>query len=394
MVESEREKITVDQIRAGVERGELRFYYQPIISMISGRITGAEALMRWVEDDGNIIPPGYFIPIAEQSGYIDELTIALLPSFLKDVEQMIRCNAEWTVNLNAPGICFHNDQLTDQLLAATNDRFQPHQIAIEITETSKLEESQSVQRNLKRIREAGIDLYMDDFSTGYSSLDLLSRVDFKAIKIDQGMVQRMLNSEKNTTMVYSMIRMAIKMDMQIIAEGIETEELYTFLLQIGCTRGQGFWLGRPMPLESICQFRDQFKPLGHFPAGFIHHAQINHLEWRSAIIREISSLEKQGKSFPVKGANLQLDHNNCLLGRWYNGEGQRYAGHPAFEGLHQPHENFHRAGAEILKASRKGCTKKEMGALLQKLTECSSTVIRLLEELEDEAITDQESPPS
>ncbi len=230
---------TAAEILEALRNDEFTFYYQPKISLITGKVIGAEALIRWIRPDGSIIMPSEFIPVAEDSDLIAEITRHMFPKLIQDMV-VLRDVEELTLAFNASARDFHDDQFTRMALSALeNSQLPPSSLQVELTETITLQNDPLLKKHILPLREAGVGLAMDDFGKGYSSIDTLSQWPFSAIKLDQGLISRMLQSEKNATIVESSIRMAHELGISVVAEGVETNEQYHHLLAAGCRLHQG-----------------------------------------------------------------------------------------------------------------------------------------------------------
>jgi len=155
---------------------------------------------------------------------------------------------------------------------------------------------------------------MDDYGTGYSSIDLLSQWPFSVVKIDKEMIHRMLSSNKSTTIVQSSIHMAHQLGIDVVAEGIESAEVYNFLLNAGCTVAQGFWLSKPIPLSDFLTFIKRDKRWSGLPIGLIHMAQLDHIQWRRSLVDKVMAMAfSEPRIHTVQRIEAELDHRNCKL---------------------------------------------------------------------------------
>ena len=248
-------KLTEAEIIDGMVKDEFVFFYQPKISLITGKVYGAEALIRMVKPDGRIIPPEAYIPVAEQSPLIKEITRHMFQKLVKDLIVLIGLEPHMSISFNASARDFEDDVFTRMVLESL-ERFKlpAESLQVELTETATLEAGESIKRNILPLREAGIGLAMDDYGKGYSSLDTLSKWPFTTIKLDQGLIGRMFDSDKNLTIVESAIRMAHELGISVVAEGVENYEQYHRLLEAGCTRIQGYWISRPLTFDRYISF--------------------------------------------------------------------------------------------------------------------------------------------
>jgi EAL domain-containing protein (putative c-di-GMP-specific phosphodiesterase class I) len=379
-------------IREGIENDEFVFFYQPKVSLITGKATGAEALIRWIKPDGTIISPNEFIPIAEQSTLIKEITCHMLPKLVKDVLVLTDVNENLVTSFNTSAKDFEDDSFTQLLLHTLKTSALPaNKLQIELTETATFQAGSVIKENIMILRNAGLGLAMDDFGTGYSSIDTLSKLPFTSIKLDQGIIGRMLTSDKNSTIVSTSIRLAHELGLSIVAEGVEREEEYHHLLNTGCTEVQGFWISKAVPMSQFISFISaDFSWSTGVPVGLIHMAIVDHIQWRKILVSELIKIA----SLPVTNINRKLPKTpplscrECRLGRWYYGVGQMFSARTVFQELEQPHEELHRIGQLLVKLVSDGANMEVLTPHLQKLSASSMEVLSKLQNLEDEGLTD------
>jgi predicted signal transduction protein with EAL and GGDEF domain len=256
---TERLRLDHDLRRALDVDDELIAYYQPIVALPGGEIIGMEALARWEHPSRGLVGPGEFIPVAEDSGAILALGERIL-------QQACERAADWcerrgerpfrvSVNLaprqvTEPGLV----ALVSSVLARTG--LPPAALALELTESALMEESELVAENLRGLKALGVALMLDDFGTGYSSLAYLRKFPIDAIKIDRRFIAGLGHSTDDTTIVEAIIRMAAGLRLDVVAEGIETPAQATILHDMGCRNGQGFLWSRPLAPERATALLD------------------------------------------------------------------------------------------------------------------------------------------
>jgi EAL domain-containing protein (putative c-di-GMP-specific phosphodiesterase class I) len=390
LFEAANKMITVRDIREGLRHNQFLMHYQPKVSLITGRLGGAEALIRWVKPDGSMRQPSEFIPLAERSPLIKKITSHMFPRLITDM--LTQSDMEPVpISFNVSARDFEDMVFARQILETVKKhRMEPEAIEVEITETEALSGGDHLMNNMSILCDAGIGLSMDDYGTGYSSIDTLSKWPFTTIKLDQGIIGRMLESDKNATIVRSSIRLGHELKINVVAEGVETEEQYQFLLEAGCKMVQGYLISKPLPLDHFVAFRNQESLWSSFPIGLVHMAIIDHVQWRRQIV-----------SYVIKHANLPPDSPSrqspgypalscleCALGQWYFGEGQIYSNHAAFLALDVPHRALHEVGSHLVGRVKAGAQLDEMIPLLKDLAGCSIAVLSLLEALEDFGLVD------
>lgn len=371
--------VSLDALRSALDRGELVFHYQPKVSMVLGTIVGAEALLRWCPPGGPMIGPAAFIPLAETSGFIREITLRMLEPLVVDLAILRDVDDSLSLSFNASGRDFDDQRLVEALLQRVERGLIPPQaLELELTETAVLAGGPAMSERLGLLSTQGISLAMDDFGTGYSSIDTLSRLPFTTIKIDQGIVQRMNASPKDASIVESSIRMGHRLGFEVVAEGIETELSFKRLQAAGCTTGQGYWMGRPMPLEQLLELLRSGKRWPAGALGLVHMAALDHLEWRKALLDGLLSETVSSALL----ARVELDPTMCRLGRWYCGPGRVLSDLSAYGALDKPHAALHECAAKIVEASNNGASIRELLPWMRELTEHSTHIIALLQGLE------------
>jgi EAL domain-containing protein (putative c-di-GMP-specific phosphodiesterase class I) len=388
--------VTTRDIREGLRRGQFFLHYQPKVSLITGRLVGAEALIRWVRPDGSMLPPSEFIPLAERSPLIKEITSHIFPKLITDL-MALREVEPLPISFNVSARDFEDMVFARQILESVKKhRVAPESIEIEITETEALAGGDHLMNNISILCEAGIGLSMDDYGTGYSSIDTLSKWPFTTIKLDQGIISRMLGSNKNAAIVRSSIRLGHELKINVVAEGVETEGQYQFLLEAGCKMVQGYLISKPLSLDQFIAFRRQESLWSCFPIGLVHMAIIDHVEWRRQIVSYVTkhanlppdSPSRQSTGYP------ELSIGECALGKWYFGEGRIFSNHAAFPALDIPHRELHHVGSRLVERVKAGAQLDEIIPLLKDLSWYSVAVLGLLETLEDFGLADMYRPRS
>jgi diguanylate cyclase (GGDEF)-like protein len=239
-------------LRAAIEGEALTLVFQPIQHVESGRILGCEALVRWVHPRRGQITPGEFIPLAEESGLIHDLGLFVL-------RQAVRTARNWPadvhVSVNVSPVQLESRDFPEQLLdILVSERFPPHRLVVEITETALFRDAQLAMGAIQQINQFGVALSLDDFGTGYSSLNYIRHTPLSYIKIDKSFVNDLLSDEGCAAIVRGLIRMAQDLGVSTVAEGVETEAQLAWLKANGCTCVQGFLISRPMAESKMAQF--------------------------------------------------------------------------------------------------------------------------------------------
>ncbi|WP_072619553.1 putative bifunctional diguanylate cyclase/phosphodiesterase [Spirulina major] len=264
MQEAAMARITLeDDIRAGIEQDQFMLHYQPLISLKSRQIIGFEALIRWNHPTRGFIPPSQFIPLAEETGLIQALDFWVLKAVARQWHawqyQGIDLNTI-TINVNLATIHFQQRDFLRQLdTLLSHINVPPRALKLEITESLFLDSSSLTLYALEHLTRKGYFLCIDDFGTGYSSLSRLHTFPIQGLKIDRSFVSAM--SEDSSAIVQTIIALAHHLNLNVVAEGIETAEQGDQLQRLGCDVGQGFWFARPLPPAIATQHLSTNDPL-------------------------------------------------------------------------------------------------------------------------------------
>jgi len=250
------EELSIEQeLQSGLERGELRLFYQPIVNLDNGEMVGAEALIRWQHPERGLLTPDKFLPVAEESGLIVQVGSWAVGEACRRLRDWDRLNGHGSafglaVNLSARELT-HPDVVTTVLNAVRRSALDPHRLTIEVTESTAMADRETGFRALRELSAAGVRIAIDDFGTGYSSLDHLREMPADILKIDRSFVAGMAANSPDSALVAAAIAMGRALEMQVVAEGIETAEQVADLRELGCPLGQGYLFARPLPPEGL-----------------------------------------------------------------------------------------------------------------------------------------------
>ncbi|MGI8901338.1 MAG: putative bifunctional diguanylate cyclase/phosphodiesterase [Nocardioides sp.] len=248
-----REAPLVVELRDALERGELRLHYQPMYSMDTGAMVAVEALMRWQHPTRGLLPPSEFLDVAEGPHLVTPIgdwvvEAAMTQAASWELEAGVRAPTVW-VNISCDQLGRqHLVEVVERLLAET--RLTPGRLGLEVTERQLARRVDDVQADLLALHGLGVVLAVDDFGTGYASLDYLRRFTFDEIKIDQSFVSG-LQDRTNEAVTSSIIALGNSLGLTVVAEGVETQARYDRVKQLGCAVSQGYLLHRPVPAEMI-----------------------------------------------------------------------------------------------------------------------------------------------
>ena len=219
-------------------------YYQPIINLSSGRIVGFEMLARWRRANGTMVEPSRFIPLIEECGLIDELMLQLLEQVCRDAG---RWPSDMTIAINLSPLQFRDPWLSEKILAVlTRHGFPARRICLEITENALICDPAAAQRSIQSLKNQGVSLALDDFGTGFSSIQHLRLLPFDKIKIDRSFVFNVDTDSAAYRMVSGLIRLAESLQLNVVAEGVESVAVRDTLYALGCQEAQGYLLGKPL----------------------------------------------------------------------------------------------------------------------------------------------------
>ncbi len=246
------ERLSLERsLRRAIERSELRLHYQPQYDVRTGRIVGVEALIRWEHPELGLIPPGRFMPFAEDIGLILHVGEWVL-------REACRQNRAWQsqglppvrVAVNISALQFRNADFPHEVQTALKQTgLEPRWLVLEVTESVIMQDAERVTDSLEQLKSLGLELAIDDFGTGYSSLSYLKRFPIDKLKIDQSFVRDITSDTDDEAIISAIIGLTRNLGLRTIAEGVETREQLEFLQRHGCDEAQGFLFSRPLTPE-------------------------------------------------------------------------------------------------------------------------------------------------
>lgn len=246
---------SLQEILRGVQEKQFEPFFQPKVALASGRVLGAEALARWRHPDHGMIAPHAFIAPLEQSGNMDALTLLMLEKAASACAAWREGGLELTISVNLSLASLTDTMLASQITETVRSTgLAPRFMTLEITESAAMTEIAPALENLNRLRMREFGLSVDDYGTGFSSLQQLTRVPFTELKVDQSFVTNCAGNASSRAIVESSIEMARRLDLKSVAEGVETKEDWEVLKAVGCDEAQGYLIARPMQDSSFVEF--------------------------------------------------------------------------------------------------------------------------------------------
>jgi EAL domain-containing protein (putative c-di-GMP-specific phosphodiesterase class I) len=244
------------KLKTAIEKNEFSLYLQPKIDLKTGKVRGAEALLRWFPDKGPPVRPDLFIPIAENTGMIVEIgewvvhEACLMAKRIQDLG-----HPDFAVAVNVSAVQFKHGNFEHIVLDALYvSGLQPEFLELELTESLFLEDEYDIAGQIGRLASKGVSFSVDDFGKGYSNLGNLGRFDIKTLKIDQGFIFTMFDSPKNTALVEAIIGLAKSLGLSTVAEGVEDEKAAAKLREVGADYGQGYLWSKPLPIDEFIDY--------------------------------------------------------------------------------------------------------------------------------------------
>ncbi|MCA6063780.1 bacteriohemerythrin [Thalassolituus marinus] len=362
---------------------EFILYYQPKVNMAKGTVLGAEALIRWQKPGGDIVPPGAFLPAIQDHPLEIELGDWVIRTALAQAEAWHEQGLSLEVSVNVTSLQILEDSFISKLQAALDAHpgIAPEVLQIEILESSALHDLDKVSRVMQACRKLGVRFALDDFGTGFSSLSYLKHLPANVLKIDQSFVRNMLDDSDDLSIISGVVGMSQAFGLQVLAEGIETEQHGDLLLRLGCELGQGYGIARPMRAEDLPEWVRHWQASHAWrevkPVDFhnlpLLHAEVEHRHWVNQLEQW---LRGDIESLPV------LESTQCKVGRWIENNGwNRFRDNPVFTQLVADHERLHHLGEKVVDA-RARSDEAKVHEMLSNAYEYRDRVLEALKRLE------------
>ena len=371
---------SMDRIRRALNEREFVLYYQPKVNMRTGAVIGAEALIRWQHPENGLLLPAAFLPVIEDHPLSVELGEWVIDAALTQIEQWKKEGLAIPVSVNVGALQLQQVDFVERLrvmLAAHSD-VRPGDLAMEVLETSALQNLVGVCHVIEECRKLGVLFALDDFGTGYSSLTYLKRLPVNQLKLDQSFVRDMLNDPDDLSILEGVLGLAIAFRREVIAEGVETVKHGAMLLQLGCDLAQGFGIARPMQAG---EFSGWLKEWHTDPSwGDLHAVAQADLPLLfagaelGAWVRSIEGYVKGERAVPPP-----LDQHQCRFGLWLDAVSlERQQSLPAIKAIKPLHQQIHELGAKLCELHAQGL---KVDARLGELHELRDTLRVQLESL-------------
>jgi EAL domain-containing protein (putative c-di-GMP-specific phosphodiesterase class I)/CheY-like chemotaxis protein len=258
-VTSQPTQVNPGDLKRAIRSGHIVPFYQPKISLVSGKVVGYEALARWRDPVKGIIPPAAFIDVATECGLLKELTNNMMDSILADMTAWNRLELFPQVSINISVTLLEDRNFANNLIRSlSNANIDPKKIMLEITESALMKDHAVALASIGRLKLKGFGFSIDDYGTGFSSMQQLSRIAFTELKIDKSFVNSAIGNQHMAQLLGSAIDMGRKLGLVTVAEGVETIEELTLLKQLGCHQLQGFLFSKPMPVGDVVPWLEEY----------------------------------------------------------------------------------------------------------------------------------------
>jgi len=345
-----------EQIRRALAAREFVLHYQPKVNMRTGKVTGAEALIRWQHPQQGLMAPASFLPTIEDHPLAIDIGEWVIDSALAQMETWQDQGLEIPVSVNVGALQLQQPEFVERLgaLLAAHPRIAPTRLELEVIETSALADVLQASHVLNDCHKLGVSVALDDFGTGYSSLAYLKRLPANVLKIDQSFVREMFDDPENLTILEGVLGLASAFRLNVIAEGVETTDHGVVLLQLGCELAQGYGIARPMPPDQLPLWAAQWQPDPRWmhvkpissSGRHMLYAGVEHRAWIAAFEAFL-----QGK----RSTPPALDAHQCRFGLWIGAEGAAINPMPpALKRINLIHLQLHELANEIHIAHSQG----------------------------------------
>jgi diguanylate cyclase (GGDEF)-like protein/PAS domain S-box-containing protein len=369
----------ISNLRQAIEKNQFVLYYQPKVNMRTNEVIGLEALLRWNHPKEGLLYPDSFLPfIKQEASFMLELGNWVFKNAFSQLEAWHLLGLNITLSINVSSHEIQEQDFSSYLkkLFAKHPGIKPNTVEIELLETAAFENFELTSKVLDECQSLGVNIAIDDFGTGYASLHYLKKLPMNTIKIDKSFIMDLLYTSNSISIVEASIGLARAFDVDIIAEGVESQEHGKVLLQLGCEIAQGYVIAKAMPAEDVVNWIhaykgftswEQVKPMNEANRTILY-ASVEHLNWLYSIKQ---FLENKTSKLP------QLEPSKCYLGKWItNSSTEEQRSKPEFKTLKKLHFELHDYAEKLLMSNKYDKSKS-----LHKLKALHQEVIKNLEQL-------------
>ncbi|OBS09365.1 EAL domain-containing protein [Acidihalobacter prosperus] len=370
-------------------RDELVLHYQPKVDMSTGEIWGVEVLVRWLRQGELRMPAGFIEAVEQRAPLIRQLGRHMLEAAASQIDHWLGTGRRWYVSVNIGA----QHLLDPAFIEDVDEVLARHPAAaawlqIEVTEQAALRDLESTRRALAACRARGLAVALDDYGTGHASLTYLQELPANQIKLDQRFVGRLLVEPRALAIIAGTLTSARLLDLDVVAEGVESVEQGELLLQLGCQVAQGYLISHPLPADALTAWADAWLPPPQWTGGeksvWFTHEDLPLLMARTAHRYGVSQLlgalaVPRSEDHPMLAAHDSVDERHCSLSHWLDGAGSRHRHQPGFDALRQLHHALHEQAAAAVQAWQAG-GRAELAHAVGALQQCAQTL--------DEALLD------
>jgi len=373
---------SIERIGQALATHEFVLYYQPKVNMSTGKVVGAEALIRWQHPERGLLPPAEFLPVIENHPLNIALGEWVIDAALTQMERWAEDGLAMPVSVNIGPRQLQQTDFVDRLAAllAAHPRINPSSLELEILETSAMKDETQLSKLLSRCHEIGVSFALDDFGTGNSSLNDFKRSPANVVKIDQSFLRDIINNPGDMSILEGVLGLATAFHRRSVAEGVESVDQGVALLRLGCEVAQGYCIAHPMPADDFPEWVATWRPDPRWSEALtvvqddqpLLYAGDEHRTW----ILAIEALLK-GEST----VQPPLGRHQCKFGVWLDAEIQSgHDSHPAFQAMVALHWRIHAMAIGIVKFHTQGRSEEglarlgELHGLLDKLVEHLQTL--------------------
>jgi EAL domain-containing protein (putative c-di-GMP-specific phosphodiesterase class I) len=255
-------------LRRALARGEFAVYYQPIVTLSDRRIVAFEALLRWAHPEKGLLAPDSFLPVVEDTGMLASLSWWVLEEACRQAQEWRRLFVNGSplgMSVNVSASMFREEQAVERVKRIVGEAgIPPQSLSLELTERDCMDHEEATQAVLGELHQFGIRIHMDDFGTGYSSLSYLQRCSYDTLKIDRSFIQGIENGSQSTEIIKTIVGLGRILNMNVVAEGVESQGQIDALMSMECPEAQGFWFSEPVPASQAgLLLRESHRQVAH-----------------------------------------------------------------------------------------------------------------------------------